>query len=129
MTCLEAILSGFHDTIGLFEPAKSSEKRAALEWLKRFDLKAFASAPLFSLSLGLQRMVLLARALVKRPKLLVLDEPCQGLDDPHRDRFLHLLDPLLASGKETAIYVTHRIEEIPRSVRNVLRLERGRLTP
>jgi len=128
MTCLEAILSGFHDTVGLFEQAKNSEKRAAQDWLRRFDLKAFENAPLFSLSLGLQRMVLLARALVKRPKLLVLDEPCQGLDAPHRDRFLELLDPLLASGQETAIYVTHRTEEIPPSVRRVLRLENGRVT-
>jgi molybdate transport system ATP-binding protein len=128
MTCLEAVLSGFHDTIGLFEAAKPGEQRAARDWLRRFGLQTFEHAPLFTLSLGLQRMVLLARALVKQPKLLVLDEPCQGLDAVHRDRFLISLDPLLASGQETAIYVTHRAEEIPRSVRRVLRLNRGKVS-
>lgn len=128
MTCLEAVLSGFHDTIGLFEAAKHAQKQAAQAWLTKFDLRGSANAPLFSLSPGLQRMVLLARALVKRPRLLILDEPCQGLDPAHRDLFLRSLDPLLASGKETAIYVSHRAEEIPRSVRKVLRLEGGKVT-
>jgi molybdate transport system ATP-binding protein len=127
LTCLEAVLSGFHDTIGLFQPARQSEVVAARQWLNRFELQTVENAPLFSLSLGLQRMVLLSRALVKRPQLLILDEPCQGLDQAHRDRFLNLLDPLLASGEETAIYVTHRSEEIPPSIRNILRLHRGKV--
>jgi molybdate transport system ATP-binding protein len=127
LTSLEAVLSGFHDTMGLFEPAKRNEKRAAREWLRRFELTDVENAPLFSLSPGLQRMVLLARALVKRPKLLLLDEPCEGLDDQHRDLFLGFLNTLISSGAETAIYVTHRAEEIPPSITRVLRLEDGRV--
>lgn len=121
-TCLEVVESGFRDSIGLFEPAGARERRAAKRWLKEFQLSKFAKEPLFALSAGLQRMVLLARALVKNPRLLILDEPCQGLDESHRRFFVKEVDALIRAGLATAIYVTHRPEEIPRSIRRVLRL-------
>ena len=127
ITCLDAVLSGFHDTVGLFEPVTRRQKIAARKWLDRFKLNRLANAPLFSLSSGLQRMALLARALVKQPRLLVLDEPCQGLDPQHRDLFINSVDDLISSGTETAIYVTHRQEEIPPAIRRVLRLQNGRV--
>jgi molybdate transport system ATP-binding protein len=128
-TCLETVESGFQETIGLYEKVTPAQGRAARKWLKRFGLTSFAEAPLFELSAGLQRTVLLARALVKRPKLLILDEPCQGLDLAHQEHFLEMLDSILRSGKETAVYVTHRPEEIPSSIRRVLRLKNGRAHP
>jgi molybdate transport system ATP-binding protein len=121
-TCLEVVESGFRDTVGLFEPPTAQQKRSARQWLTRFKLPQMANQPLFALSAGFQRMVLLARALVKRPKLLVLDEPCQGLDSEHRDLFVRTVDELLRTGDETAIYVTHRVEEIPPSITRVLNL-------
>jgi molybdate transport system ATP-binding protein len=125
-TCFEVAASGFHDTIGLFEEPNSRRRAAARRWLGRFELLEHASAPLFALSLGLQRAVLLARALVKDPPLLILDEPCQGLDAAHRRFFVRLVDRLIRTGAVTAIYVTHRQDEIPPSIRRVLRLAHGR---
>ena len=125
-TCLEVVESGFHDSIGLFEPATPRQRSAARRWLKEFQLSQFENEPLFALSAGLQRMVLLARALVKNPRLLILDEPCQGLDAAHRDFFVKEVDALLRSGSVTAIYVTHRPEEIPRSIKRVMRLSNGK---
>lgn len=125
-TCLEVVESGFRETIGLFEPATSRQRAAAGHWLKRFGLAGFAKTPMFALSLGQQRLVLLARALVKNPRLLILDEPCQGLDQAHRRDFLSMIDRLIASRALTAIYVTHLVEEIPTSIHQVLRLARGR---
>ena len=118
----EVVLSGFHDTIGVFETSTRSQLTAARYWLKRFGLLESAKLPLFSLSAGLQRMTLLARALVKNPRLLILDEPCQGLDRAHRDLLIRDVDALIASGAVTAIFVTHRPEEIPKSVKRVLQL-------
>jgi molybdate transport system ATP-binding protein len=123
-TCLEVVESGFHDSIGLFEPPTPRQRAAARRWLKEFQLLESANEPLFALSAGLQRMVLLARALVKNPRLLILDEPCQGLDSAHRDFFVREVDALLRSGSVTAIYVTHRPEEIPRSIKRVLKLSK-----
>jgi molybdate transport system ATP-binding protein len=124
MTCFEVVASGFHETIGLFEPLTALQRKTARHWLKRFEMPEFVRKPLFELSLGQQRMVLLARALVKKPKLLILDEPCQGLDTAHRQLFLGTLDKLLRGQTETAIYVTHRPDEIPRSIKRVLRLSK-----
>ncbi len=121
-TCFEVVASGFRDTIGLFQPPSARQRTAARRWLERFRLLEFGSRPLFSLSSGLQRMVLLARALVKNPRLLILDEPCQGLDSAHRNLFVQAVDALIRAGSVTVIYVTHRPDEIPPSVRRVLRL-------
>jgi molybdate transport system ATP-binding protein len=125
VSVLNAVLSGFFDTIGLFEQPTPTQVTAARVRLALFDLLAHSEAPLFSLSAGLQRMTLLARALVKNPPLLILDEPCQGLDSQHRVRIIENVDALIRSKWATAIFVTHRQEEIPSSIKRVLRLSRN----
>jgi molybdate transport system ATP-binding protein len=121
-TCFAVVASGFHNTVGLFQPATARQRAAARRCLAQFRLLAFARRPLFTLSAGLQRMVLLARALVKRPRLLILDEPCQGLDAAHRESFVRAVDALIRARAVTVIYVTHRPDEIPPAITRVLRL-------
>ena len=125
LSCFETVGSGFHETSGLFEPLTAAQGAAVRRWLARFELLGYAQIRLGALSSGLQRMVLLARALVKRPCLLILDEPCQGLDRSHRDLFIGTVDRLIRTGSVTAIYVTHRQDEIPPSIARVLRLANG----
>jgi molybdate transport system ATP-binding protein len=125
-TCFEVVASGFHESIGLFERPTARERAAVRAWLARFQLLEFADVPLFALSAGWQRMALLARALVKEPQLLVLDEPCQGLDGEHRQWLVNTVDSLIRAQAVSVIYVTHRLEEIPASIRKVLRLVSGR---
>jgi molybdate transport system ATP-binding protein len=126
-TCLDTVASGFHDSHGCYRPPSARQARTARRWLSRFGLAAHADRPLGSLSTGLQRMALLARALVKTPDLLVLDEPCQGLDQAHRTIFLEAVEALMNADTVTVIYVTHRTDEIPRGIRRVLRLREGRV--
>jgi molybdate transport system ATP-binding protein len=126
VTCFEAVASGFQETIGLFEPLTSRQRATAHKWLTEFGLREFATTPLFALSLGLQRMAILARALVKSPQLLILDEPCQNLDAAHRAQIVATVDNLIRRGELSAIYVTHRQDEIPPSIGRVLRLATGR---
>jgi molybdate transport system ATP-binding protein len=121
-TCFEVVASGFYDSIGLFEPPTKRQRAAVRHGLAKFDLLDLAQTPLFALSVGLQRMVFLARALVKRPRLLILDEPCQGLDLAHRKLFVNTVNSLIRVGGVTTIYVTHRPDEIPPSICRVLRL-------
>jgi len=128
-TCFEVVASGFRETVGLFGTPNRIQGAAVKVWLKRFGLLKFAQSPLFALSAGLQRMVFLARALVKRPPLLILDEPCQGLDAAHRTLFIQTLDSILRTQAVTAIFVSHRPDEIPPSIRRVFRLSHGLGTP
>jgi molybdate transport system ATP-binding protein len=126
VSVFDVVVSGFAGTIGLFEPPTPRQSAAANRCLTRFGLMDFAGQPLFSLSAGLQRMTLLARALVKDPLLLILDEPCQGLDPAHRELIIRNVDVLIRGGSVTVIFVSHRPEEIPGSIRQVLRLSRDR---
>jgi molybdate transport system ATP-binding protein len=72
-------------------------------------------------------MVLLARALVKNPPLLILDEPCQGLDDEQVDAFKKLINEICIAGSKTLIYVSHYAHEIPECVNKFIRLENGKV--
>jgi molybdate transport system ATP-binding protein len=126
-TCLDAIISGFRDSIAGAKRATARQHAAAKRILGKFGLTAVAQHPFESLSMGAQRMALLARALVKSPELLLLDEPCQGLDAAHRAIFLQILESLLQRKDTTIIYVTHLYEEIPKGIRNVIRLRNGRI--
>lgn len=122
-TCFETVASGFHNTLGLFERPTRKERARSLRWLKRFGLEPRADAPLASLSVGLQRVALLARATVNDPPLLLLDEPCQGLDPAHRDQLLGMVDGLIRSGRTAVIYVSHT--EVPSAICRVLHLPNG----
>lgn len=124
--CLEVVASGFHETVGLYTPPNSRQRSAARDVLRQLRLKEVAATPFQALSAGVQRMVLLARALVKKPKLLILDEPGQGLDPQHRARLNTAVDALIRAGIVTAIFVTHRPDEIPPSIGRILKLFKGR---
>jgi molybdate transport system ATP-binding protein len=127
VTCGDVVASGFHGTIGVFEPLTQPQRAAVRRWLKQFDLLDYERMPLYGMSAGLQRMALLARALVRSPPLVILDEPCQGLDPAHRAMFIQTVDGLICRGSVTVIYVTHRRDEIPPSIKRVLRLKAGRV--
>lgn len=124
-SCIETVASGFHDSIGCFRAPSARQRKAAQKVLADFGLDRFRRSPFGSLSTGLQRMVLLARALVKSPDLLLRDEPCQGLDFMHRALFLSAIESLLLKTAVTLIYVTHVPDEIPRGIMRILRLHNG----
>jgi molybdate transport system ATP-binding protein len=124
-SCLETVISGFFELFGLPDRPSAEKRSAALQMLERFGLAGSTHHPFQSLSTGAQRMVLLARALVKSPDLLLLDEPCQGLDSENRAKFLSLVKMLLRRRKTTVVYVTHRAEEIPKEIKRMLRLKDG----
>lgn len=108
---ITAVISGLTDSIGLYQTTGAHERDLAMQWLSIMGLSEQALKPLRSLSSGEQRLVLLARALIKQPPLLVLDEPTSGLDDWHRFRFLRMVEQLLASGPTTLLWVSHRADE------------------
>ncbi len=124
-SCLDVVCSGFLNTVGLYEPCTSRQRAAARGWLRRFGLANRAGSSFGELSLGDQRLVLLARAVVKKPKLLVLDEPCQGLDAAHRLAILATVDKVIGQTRARLIFVTHHAKEMPACITHVLELRSG----
>lgn len=124
-TCFETVASGLFDSIGLFKKLTSEQTDLVMRWLRLFHLDASANRRLSSLSMGGQRLVLLARALVKNPPLLILDEPCQGLDNEHVEQFRQLIDDICARMDTTLLYVSHYKSEIPASVTRYMQLKEG----
>ena len=127
VSCFDVVCSGFFDSIGLYRRCSSQQREAARSWMQHLGVWKTAHKTFGEVSEGEQRMILLARALVKRPTLLILDEPCLGLDAAHRDRIVQTVDAIGNHLDASVIYVTHRAHELPKIMTHVLRLDRGRI--
>lgn len=125
--CRTVVCSGFFDAMGLYQNVTADQSQAAARWMRVLGMDGLVDLPFHDVSLGEQRMILLARALVKQPRLLILDEPCQGLDGYHRARIIRVLDALCEQTPVSLLYVTHHRDEQPRSITHVLLLEKGRM--
>ena len=127
ISCFEVVCSGFHDTTGFYQRCSSQQRDTARDWLQRLGLLNIGDMQFGAVSEGEQRMALIARALVKGPELLVLDEPCQGLDAANRDRVLRLVEAIGQHAASSLIYVSHHRDALPRTITHLLRLEAGRI--
>ncbi len=127
LTGYDVICSGFFDSIGLYRFCSSNQKQAARQWIDTLELNDLADEPFNRMSFGQQRLVLIARAMVKSPKLMILDEPCSGLDATHRLRVLQLVDIIGRRPSTGLLFVSHHPEEIPACVSRRLYLDAGRI--
>ena len=117
------IISGFYDSIGLYSQSTPKQLLVADQWLMLLGMKKQADRPFSELSYGEQRMLLIARAMVKQPPLLILDEPCSGLDEMNRQLVLALIEKICAGNTTSVIYVSHHAEDIIEGIDNYLSLE------
>ncbi|MBI6549682.1 molybdate ABC transporter ATP-binding protein ModF [Xenorhabdus lircayensis] len=116
------ILSGFFDSIGLYQAVSDRQQQLADEWLDLLGLSGNpAISPFHSLSWGQQRLVLIARALVKHPALLILDEPLQGLDPLNRQLVLRFIDIMISKGDTQLLFVSHHQEDAPECITHRLK--------
>ncbi len=110
---LEAVvLSGFHDSIGLYEQRSPIEQKLARKWLHLGGFEGRERENFAKLSYGEQRLLLILRSAVKSAPILILDEPCHGLDDEWREKVLLLMDEVAKRGESTILHVTHDESEI-----------------
>jgi molybdate transport system ATP-binding protein len=110
-SALHIVLGGFFDSIGLYEDVTAAQIELAKRWLALVNLSHQCNTAFKQLSYGEQRLVLIARALVKQPLLLILDEPTQGLDEVNRHRVMYFLEHLSSQKQTTIIMASHRVDE------------------
>jgi molybdate transport system ATP-binding protein len=122
---LEVVCSGYFNTVGLYQMCSRRQLAIARQWLEDLGLARQVDTPFGELSFGQQRLVLLARAGVKSARLLILDEPCQGLDAAQRRTVLAVVDRVMSQTGASLIFVSHHEEELPRCITHVLRLAAG----
>ena len=123
-TLFQAVASGFFDTSGLFRSISTGQSHKVRELLAHFELSDEADTLLRQLPVGKQRLALLARAIIKNPPLLILDEPCQGLDDEQTILLNNLVDQL-CTAERTLIYVGHYANRLPKCINNRITLNQG----
>ncbi len=116
------VISGFFDSIGLYSKYTERQREIADQWLAVLGMGDRADQPFNQLSYGDQRLLLIARAMVKHPPLLILDEPCLGLDDMNRQRVLALIEIICAGSETSVLYVNHHPEDKISGIENYLSL-------
>ncbi|WP_296046515.1 molybdate ABC transporter ATP-binding protein ModF [uncultured Alteromonas sp.] len=118
----DVVCSGFYDSIGLYKTPTDKQRLLCRQWLAAIGLENDAKTPFQSLSFGDQRLLLIVRAMVKHPSLLILDEPCNGLDEINRTKVLAMLDLLAREGSTTLLYVNHHSEDKIPAINNTLNM-------
>jgi len=122
----QTIASGFFDSMSLYQKLSFDQQQQLEQILYFFDLKDDKNKKLNTLPLGKQRLALLARTLIKKPRLLILDEPCQGMDNEQTKYFNQVIDDLASQG-QTLIYVGHFESQLPKKLSHKLVLENGKV--
>ncbi len=124
-SCFETIASGYFDSIGLFRKLSQEQESRVMQWMQALNMQDSLNKKLFEFSTGQQRLILLARALVKNPPMLILDEPCQGLDEEQENQFRTIVTEICHLFNTTLVYTSHYKEQIPASVNKHLELDKG----
>jgi iron complex transport system ATP-binding protein len=125
---LETVASGKYAMIDFWGEISRAEKRDALKLLRQVECEYLAERPWSVLSQGERQRVLIGRALMARPRVLILDEPCAGLDPAAREHFLQFIQRLgTHRNAPTLVLVTHHVEEIMPAFSHVLILKNGRV--
>jgi molybdate transport system ATP-binding protein len=126
-TCKKVVASGFFDTMGLFKKLDKEKSHLVERWLEAFQLSHLSQLRLSQVSLEEQRFCLLARAMIKSPALLVLDEASQGMDEEQRARFKATIEYFCEQTNLTLVFISHYNEDFPACITHELELKLGKV--
>jgi len=113
---IDIVASGLHDSVGLYKRPRPDQVDTCLFWMRVFGIDHLRDRMFLTLSSGEQRLCLLARAFVKDPALLILDEPLHGLDTYRRNLVRDVIGTFCQRPDKTLIMVTHYVEELPGNI-------------
>jgi molybdate transport system ATP-binding protein len=125
IAALDIVASGLFDTVGMFMHPTEYQLDTCRQWMRVFGIEDLADRPYLRLSSGEQRLCLLARAFVKDPELLILDEPMHGLDLHHCARVKDIIDAFVQRPHKTLVMVSHYESELPSCIDRRLVLKRN----
>ena len=128
LSALDAVCTGFFSTVGLYEAPTPAQRERAAALLDHVGLADRKGLTFGLLSTGQQRRAMIARALVRLPELLILDEPTAGLDLAGREQVLATVDAILQHPAPPAVLmITHHVEEVPKQASRVMLMRSGRI--
>ena len=125
MPAIDIVASGLHDSVGLYVRPKPEQRCVCERWMEVFGIGELKDRSFLQLSSGEQRLVLLARAFVKEPDLLILDEPLHGLDTANRQLVRGIIDDYFRRDGKTLVMVSHYEDEFPPCITHALHLKRN----
>lgn len=126
LPAIDIVASGLSDSVGLYTRPRPEQRQICLDWMRIFGIEELAQRTFLKLSSGEQRLCLLARAFVKDPELLILDEPLHGLDNKNRALVKEIIDTFCQRQNKTLVMVTHYEEELPPCIDHRLFLKKNR---
>ncbi len=128
-TCREIVVQGLYRQFGIVRIPRRKHYEAAQQALAKMDLERYARVPFNQLSGGLQQRVMICRALINDPKLLILDEPTAGVDKESKESFLSLLNQINQEQKITCLLVSHEYQLVSERLKldSTYRIEDGRI--
>lgn len=124
LPAIDIVASGLKDSVGLYQRPKPEEKETCKRWMEIFGIASLADKTFLKLSSGEQRLALLARAFVKDPGLLILDEPLHGLDDRNCILVKDIIEAFCARKNKTLVMVSHYKDELPSIIDHSLFLKK-----
>ncbi len=125
LPAIDIVASGLSDSVGLYCRPRPEQREVCRLWMDIFGIAHIQDRTFLKLSSGEQRLCLLARAFVKDPELLILDEPLHGLDPKNRQRVRDIIQVFCQRPHKTLIMVTHYSEELPNCITHNLTLKRN----
>ena len=127
MPAIDIVASGLHDSVGLYVRPKPEQRGICEHWMEVFGIGDLKDRSFLQLSSGEQRLVLLARAFVKDPDLLILDEPLHGLDTRNRAHVKGIIEAFCKHPDKTLIMVSHYQDEFPACITHRLHLKKEKV--
>lgn len=125
IAAIDIVASGLSDASGLYKKPKPEQMGICEFWMDIFGIKQYKDTTFLKLSSGEQRLVLLARAFVKDPQLMILDEPLHGLDMNNRRLVKDVIETFCRRKNKTMIMVTHYEEELPNNIDHKIYLKKN----